>query len=128
MKEKKKFSIFKFLWILPLIMAIFFGLYGIVNLFSFNLFLGPSLIFICFLFIFITIISLNVSYPDIFSSKSKTSANKNTENSVSQKPIEPAKTDESTKLKECIYCGSLAKADSVECDSCGGKKFKKVKH
>lgn len=32
------------------------------------------------------------------------------------------------KLKECIFCGSLAKIDATECESCGGKKFKKHKH
>ncbi len=30
-----------------------------------------------------------------------------------------------TKLKDCVYCGSPVKIDETECESCGGKEFKK---
>ena len=33
------------------------------------------------------------------------------------------KTD--SKLKDCAYCGSPVKIDETECESCGGKEFKK---
>ena len=37
------------------------------------------------------------------------------------------KAQETEKLKECVYCGSLVKSNATECDSCGGKKFRKHK-
>jgi rRNA maturation endonuclease Nob1 len=38
------------------------------------------------------------------------------------------KEDNSNKMKECVYCGTLVKNDATNCDSCGGKKFKKHKY
>ena len=47
-------------------------------------------------------------------------------NNINQQ-INKEKNLNSDKLKKCIYCGSLVKVDATECDSCGGKDFKKHK-
>ena len=47
-------------------------------------------------------------------------------NTINQQ-INKEKNLNSDKLKKCIYCGSLVKLDATECDSCGGKDFKKHK-
>ena len=39
------------------------------------------------------------------------------------KPVSNNKHD--SKLKDCAYCGSPVKIDATECESCGGKEFKK---
>ena len=33
-----------------------------------------------------------------------------------------------SRLKKCSYCGSLVEINKTECESCGGKEFKKHKH
>ena len=36
--------------------------------------------------------------------------------------------ENTNQLKKCKYCGSLVKIDETECESCGGKEFKKHKN
>ena len=151
MEEKKKFSITKYLWIIPLFIGLIVGFIGISKINASNNMYVPSMgddgwfeasvnqsdaefagIAMCMVGFFgIAFMGslMCITIPKaIKSSKNrlKSFGNYIDENIV--QPIKAKNEAQVTKLKECKYCGSLAKIDATECESCGGKEFQKHKH
>ena len=72
--------------------------------------------------IFITLVAL-VIFISVFINLIKQFKNRNIVNSDTPKNTQ--QKQHGSNLKDCIYCGSPVKIDETECESCGGKEFKK---
>ena len=72
------------------------------------------------IFIFIVVIFI---FSTVFINIRKQMKNENEPTQIINDVMTGKKTD--SKLKDCAYCGSPVKIDETECESCGGKEFKK---
>lgn len=151
MEEKKKFSLINYLWVIPLVLGIIIGIIGILKINSANDMFVPSMgddgwfeaktnqsdtefagISMCMIGFFGVALMGSImcfAIPRAIKSSKKTL--KSFGSYINDNIIQPAKAEseaKTTKLKECKYCGSLAKVDATECESCGGKEFQKHKH
>ena len=151
MEEKKKFSIINYLWVIPLVLGIIIGIIGISKINAANDMFVSSMgddgwfdaktaqsdeefagIAMCMIGFFgIALMGSIMCYSIPKAIKSGKKHLKSFGSYINENIVQPAKAESearTTKLKECKYCGSLAKVDATECESCGGKEFKKHKH
>ena len=150
MEEKKKFSLINYLWVIPLVLGIIIGIIGISKINAANDMFVPSMgddgwfdaktsqsdaefagIFMCMIGFFgVALMGSIMCYAIPKAIKSGKKHIKSIGSYIDQNIIQPAKAESEakiTKLKKCKYCGSLAKIDETECESCGGKEFEKYK-
>ncbi len=149
MEEKKKFRLVNYIWIIPLIIGIVILSIGISKVKAANNMYVPEMgddgwfdasvnqsdaefagISTCIaggmLAFMGTIICFVIPRAVSASKKHLKSIGSYLDKNI----VQPAKESidvSHEKLKECKYCGSLAKLDATECESCGGKEFKKHK-
>ena len=149
MNEKKKFNIINYLWVIPLVIGIILGISGIKKLNEANdmyvppmssidwfdaetrkstaQFTGTALCIFGFgIGIIGTIICYTLPRTGKFAKNHISTVNEMIATNIAKATEE--QTTKTEKLKECKYCGSLAKLDATECESCGGKSFIKHKH
>ena len=151
MEEKKKFSLINYLWVIPLVLGIIIGIIGISKINAANDMFVPSMgddgwfdaktsqsdaefagIAMCMVGFFgVALMGSIMCYAIPKAIKSSKNHLKSFGSYINENIIQPAKAESEArvnKLKECKYCGSLVKIDETECESCGGKEFKKHKH
>ena len=151
MEEKKKSGFTNYIWIIPLVLGIIIGIIGITKINASNnmyvpemgdsgwfeaetsqsnaLFVGITICIIGFFVLGIMGTTMCYSIPRGIRASKKHM--KSFGSYINDNIVQPAKEhmeSSSGKLKECKYCGSLAKIDATECSSCGGNEFKKHKH
>lgn len=150
MEEKKKFSIINYLWVIPLILGIVIGIIGILKINSANNMFVPDLgddgwfeaetsqsnaefggIAMCMIGFFgVGLMGSIMCFSIPRAVRASKKHMKSFGTYINDNIIQPAKEKvegSSEKLKKCKYCGSLAKLDATECESCGGNEFEKHK-
>ena len=150
MEEKKKFKLVNYIWIIPLVIGIIILISGISKINSANDMYVPEMgdegwfdasvsqsdtefagYTMCAVGGMIALMGTIMCYAIPRAVRSGKNHMKSFGSYIDENIVQPvkAKMESSTeKLKECKYCGSLAKIDATECESCGGKEFKKHKH
>lgn len=151
MEEKKKFKLINYIWIIPLVLGLIIGIVGISKINAANNMYVPEMgddgwfdasvsqsdsefsgIAMCMIGFFgVALIGTIMCYAIPRAVRSGAKHMKSLGAYFDENIVQPVKSkveDSNTKLKECKYCGSLVKIDATECDSCGGKEFKKHKH
>lgn len=150
MEEKKKFKISNYIWIIPLVIGIIVIFIGISKINAADNMYVPDMsddgwfdasveqsesqfggYAMCAFGFMIALMGtiMCVAIPRAIKSGKKHFKSFGTY--IDENIVQPAKAKaeaQTNKLKECVYCGSLAKIDATECESCGGKTFKKHKH
>ena len=149
MEEKKKFNISKYIWIIPLVIGIIVIFIGISKINSANNTHVPDMgddewfsvsvtrneseaagFALCGFGFMIAFMGTIICAAIPRAIKSGRNHLKSFGAYIDENIVQPAKAKseaQTNKLKECVYCGSLAKTEATECESCGGKSFKKHK-
>lgn len=149
-KENKKFRLSNYIWIIPLIIGIIVLLIGISKINSANDMYVPEMgedgwfdaetsqsktrfagIAMCsfggMIAFMGTIMCYSIPRATSAGKKHLKSFGSYIDENIVQ-PIKEKNEAQSNKLKKCKYCGSLAKLDATECESCGGNEFEKHKN
>ena len=149
--EEKKFKITNYIWIIPLIIGVIIGLIGVSKINAAQDMYVPSMsddgwfeaktsqsdaefsgIAMCMIGFFGIALMGSImcfSIPRVIKSGKRHIKSFGTY--IDENIVQPAKAKaeaQTVKLKKCVYCGSPAKIDATECESCGGKEFEKLKH
>lgn len=150
MEEKKKFKLSNYIWVIPLVLGIIVLIIGISHIKSANNMHVPDMsddgwfdasvtqsksqasgYALCGFGFMIALMGTIMCYAIPRAVRSGKKHIKSFGSYIDENIVQPAKAKaeaQTNKLKECVYCGSLAKTDATECDSCGGKTFKTHKH
>lgn len=150
MEEKKKFKLVNYIWIIPLVLGIIVLAIGISKINAASNMYVPDMgddgwfdasvsqsdaefsgYAMCGFGGMIALMGTIMCYTIPRAAKAGKQHMKSFGTYIDENIVQPAKAKMEAsheKLKECKYCGSLAKIDATECESCGGKEFKKHKH